>query len=145
MGSLKHDLERFMFRGGEFPEAHFAGGDHIIHEGHTGESAYIIVSGSCEVYRMIEGTRVSIRTMGPGELFGETAILSPGPRVANVVALEDTTLYVVTADVLEKELDRLKPWLASLIRTLGDRFRELEQQRTGGDLRLSERNPREAR
>jgi hypothetical protein len=45
--------------------------------------------------------------------------------------LQDTSLWVVTRDNLDAELERTKPWLGSLIWTLAARFRELEQQRSG--------------
>jgi serine/threonine-protein kinase len=125
---LKADLVNFIRGGGQFPQAQFPRGAHIVREGEIGDAAYIIASGRCEVYRTSESgrTRTSLRTMGPGEVFGETAILSPGLRTASVVALDDVVLRVVTRDVLEREVDSMKPWMGSFIRTLATRFRQRE-------------------
>ena len=65
--------------------------------------------------------------MKPGDVFGETAILSPGPRTASVVALDDVTLHIVTSDVLEAEVSSMKPWMGAFIHALAARFRESEQ------------------
>jgi CRP-like cAMP-binding protein len=45
------------------------------------------------------------------------------------VAVEDTTVLVLTSEALEDELAALKPWMASLLRTLARRFREADQRR----------------
>ena len=128
---LEVELERFMRGGEEFPTAIYGAGQHVVREGEVGDSAYIVATGSCEVYRIIDGQRISLRRIGPGEVFGETAVLTSAPRVANVIALEDgTALYVVTAAVLDLELSEMKPWLASLMRTLAERFRRLEDERS---------------
>ncbi len=73
---------------------------------------------------MRDGTRKSIRIMGQGEVFGETAILSPGPRTATVTALEPVSAYRIDAQMLDSEVRAAQPWLAAIIGTLAARFRE---------------------
>ncbi len=131
-GELKQMLVRFMRGGGQFPTLRVAAGTKIVCEGAPGDVAYIIVSGQCRVDKLIDGETQSLRTMGPGDVFGETAILSPGPRTATVVATEPMTLRVVTRDVLEAEVDSMKPWMGAFIRALAARFREREDERGTG-------------
>ena len=131
VSELHDDLVRFMRGSDEFPSIIVRAGEHIIREGETGDAAYIIASGHCEVFRIIDGERVSLRVMGPGDVFGEAAILAAGPRTASVVAVDDVVLHMVTREVLESEVSQLKPWLAALIKTLAQRFSELEQDRSG--------------
>ncbi|MCC7537024.1 MAG: protein kinase [Deltaproteobacteria bacterium] len=125
---LRNDLVRFMRGGGQFPRRRYEAGEHIVREGEVGDAAFIISAGRCEVYRLVDGRRDSLRTMRAGEVFGETAVLSPGLRTASVVALDPVTVHVVTREVLEREVDALKPWLGSFIRTLASRFRQREEQ-----------------
>ncbi len=98
-----------------------------MQEGEPGDAAYIIQSGQCEAVKGEGESRRVLRRMGPGEVFGEMAILSPGPRTASVVTTQPTTVHVVNAEVFDRELEALKPWLGSFVRTLAERFREREK------------------
>jgi serine/threonine-protein kinase len=125
ISELKQDLVTFM-RGGSLPRVRFEAGHQIIREGDVGEEAYIIVAGRCEVFKTVDGERVSIRTIGPGESFGEMAIIAPSPRTASVVALETTTVERLPRTELLEELGVTKPWVGVLLRTLAERFRDGE-------------------
>jgi serine/threonine-protein kinase len=122
---LKADLLRFMRGGAEFPQTTFARGSVIMREGEAGNAAYIIVSGRCEVRKHLNGVEQVLKTLAAGEVFGEMAVLSEGPRTATVVAVEDTTVLVVTGAVLNTELALMKPWMARLLHTLADRIRDI--------------------
>lgn len=127
--ALKQDLVRFMRGGGEFPTRRYAKGEAVVTLGEVGDAAYIIVEGSCDAVRDVDGERTVLRTMGPGEVFGETAILSEGPRTATVVAREDSVLQVVDRATVERELGTMKPWMGAILRGLAERFRDLEKRR----------------
>jgi serine/threonine-protein kinase len=121
---LRTDLVRFIRGGLDFPRTSFPAGAEIVREGDDGHAAYRIVRGTCHVFRGHGEERVFVREMGEGESFGEMAILSPGPRTATVVAVTDVEAEVVTRGTFEQELASMKPWLAAVVRTLADRFRE---------------------
>jgi serine/threonine-protein kinase len=123
--ALKADLLRYMRGGAEFPQTTFPKGTVIMREGDSGNSAYIIASGQCEVRKKISGVEQVLKTLGPGEVFGEMAALTESARTATVVATQDTTALVVTRAVLQNELDMMKPWIARLLNTLAERFRDL--------------------
>jgi serine/threonine-protein kinase len=123
--ALKADLLRYMRGGAEFPQTTFTKGTVIMREGDSGNSAYIIASGQCEVRKKISGVEQVLKTLGPGEVFGEMAALTESARTATVVATQDTTALVVTRAVLQNELDMMKPWIARLLNTLAERFRDL--------------------
>ncbi|HRI09553.1 MAG TPA: cyclic nucleotide-binding domain-containing protein, partial [Nannocystaceae bacterium] len=97
--AMKLDLLRLMRGGSSFPTVRFPAGAQIIREGEVGDAAYSILSGRVEAYREADGERVSLRVMGPGEVFGETAIFASSPRTASVVALEDSALIIITGEV----------------------------------------------
>ncbi|MDX1645443.1 MAG: cyclic nucleotide-binding domain-containing protein, partial [Thermoanaerobaculia bacterium] len=94
----------------------------------SGRYAYVIDSGRCEAYRTLDGRRVSLRTMGPGEVFGEMALLNAEPRTASVVALEPVVVREVHPDLLEQEVGALKPWMRAMVRTVAERFRSLDKK-----------------
>jgi serine/threonine-protein kinase len=125
--ALRADLEQFLQGGGWFETRDFAAGASIVTEGEPGDAAYIIESGRCEVYKKLQGKRTVIRRLGPGDVFGETAVLTGAARTASVVALDDVTLKVITGASLSRELDR-NPWLAAFVRSLAALFREADER-----------------
>jgi serine/threonine-protein kinase len=127
VNDLKSDIERFQRGTWHLPNRHFAAGSAIVSEGDLGETAYIIVTGRCEAYRIEAGSEVSLREMGPGEVFGETAVLSRKPRTASVRALTEVVLLEVTAEILSNALG-LGSWMGSFVRALAERFREVDEQ-----------------
>ena len=69
-------------------------GDTVVREGDVGDRFYVIESGSLAA--TFEGRPLS--TMGPGECFGEIALLRDVPRTATVTAVEDSVLQAVERD-----------------------------------------------
>jgi CRP-like cAMP-binding protein len=126
VSALREDLVRFMRGGAEFPRQTFKAGSFILREGEEGDAAYIVVSGKCEIQKELPSGPEILQTVGPGAVFGEMAILDAGPRTASVVAVEDTDVLVVTSAVLEQEMAALKPWMATLMKSLAARFRNID-------------------
>ncbi len=129
VSELQADLEQFLRGGGWLATRTYPDEALIVREGDSASEAYIIVSGECEAYKDIDGRRISLRTMGPGEVFGEMAILTGKPRSATVAARGPVTVKVVTAASLERELSR-NSFTGAFVRVLAERFRELDEQAT---------------
>jgi eukaryotic-like serine/threonine-protein kinase len=128
VAELKAEVQRFLRGGLALPQRDFAPGTRIVTEGEPGEAAFIIVRGSCVAYRMADGERRVLRRMGPGDVFGEMAVLSRLPRTATVEAVDDVTALVLTRSVLDEGLGP-DSWVGALVRALAARFRELDQRR----------------
>jgi eukaryotic-like serine/threonine-protein kinase len=126
-GELHGALEAFLRGGGWFGTRRFEPGEVIVREGDLADAAYVIVSGRCEAYRERDGERRRLRELGPGDVFGEAALLNAEPRTASVCALDAVTVKVVTADAFERELGR-SPWVGALVKQLAARFLELERR-----------------
>ena len=73
------------------PVAHKAGAV-IAREGERGIGLFLILEGTCTV--SIGGRKKS--TLGPGQFFGEIALLDGGPRTATVAADTDVRLLGLT-------------------------------------------------
>jgi CRP/FNR family cyclic AMP-dependent transcriptional regulator len=73
-------------------ERTFDAGDTIAEEGHGGVSFFVIRDGEAKV--TIGGNEV--RTLGPGDHFGEIALISEGARTATVTAATELRCYGLT-------------------------------------------------
>jgi CRP-like cAMP-binding protein len=89
----------------------------------------VITGGRCEAFRDERGRRVFLRTLGPGDVFGEGALFAGEPRNASVMAIDDVTCVVVTREALDRELGG-DSWLGTFIRALTARYRDLEARHT---------------
>jgi MFS family permease len=69
----------------------YAAGHTIISEGETGDRFYVVASGHARVTRNGE----TLRDCGPGDYFGEIALLRDIPRTATITASEDVELYAL--------------------------------------------------
>lgn len=78
-------------------ERTFDVGDYIFNEGEHGRTMYVLREGEVEVLRSSsEGQQVPIVRLGPGETFGEMALVDLEPRSASVKVLRPTTTYALT-------------------------------------------------
>jgi CRP-like cAMP-binding protein len=64
----------------------------VAHEGEPGVGLFVVLEGECEV--TVGGRRKA--KLGPGDFFGEIALLDGGPRSATVTALTDVRLAGIT-------------------------------------------------
>jgi hypothetical protein len=134
VAELRDDVRTFLLGGLHLPRRAHAAGELIIREGEAGDAAYIIVSGQCRAFRQIGEQREPLQTMGPGDVFGEMALLLDEPRYASVEALEPVTLLVVDRATLTEGLG-VEGWTGALVRALAERFRDLERTVRSSGLR----------
>lgn len=127
VAEMQEDIEDFLRGGGWFDTRAFSPGHVIVQQGDVADAAYIIVEGSCDVVKANGSERLVVRRLGPGEVFGETAVLTGEPRTASVVAVDEVTVKVVTRDALERELGQ-KSWASTFVRALAQRFRDVDEQ-----------------
>jgi CRP-like cAMP-binding protein len=86
-------------------------GKQLIVEGQAGREFFLVADGEAEVRR---GDEV-IGTKGPGDFFGETALLLDQPRNASVVALTDMVVEVIDRRDFRALLDEFPDLYAPLL------------------------------
>jgi NADH dehydrogenase len=89
----------------------FGAGDVIVREGEIARRFYIIREGEVEVVQQADGSDRRIRRLGPGESFGELALLQRGARTATVKALTDLSVLSIAREdfgVLAAEVPALR-------------------------------------
>jgi len=97
-------------------------GTEIVTAGTMGEEFYMILSGKAAVRR--SGRKVA--ELGPGDYFGEMALLDSGPRSATVVADGDVTLVVIGQREFMGVLDETPEVARKLLVSLSARLREAD-------------------
>ncbi|MDQ7773945.1 MAG: cyclic nucleotide-binding domain-containing protein [Elusimicrobiales bacterium] len=105
-------------------------GEKICSQGDPGDAFYAIDSGkvSVKVKRGILPFPKKLADLGPGDFFGEMALLSRQPRNATVTCEETTRVFVLLADHFEAAAKE-NPKFAEEIRKLADERKfELEHK-----------------
>ncbi len=74
-------------------EVRYSAGRMIVRTGTPGVAFYVVVEGQAKVVRGTIASAKGTWTLGPGDFFGELALLDGGPRTASVVA--ETPLMTV--------------------------------------------------
>jgi nitroimidazol reductase NimA-like FMN-containing flavoprotein (pyridoxamine 5'-phosphate oxidase superfamily) len=72
----------------------------VVRQGAPADKFFIIVEGEVEVLREDDGQERTLNTLGPGDYFGEVAILRDSSRIATVRAKSPTTLLAMDRDSL---------------------------------------------
>ena len=70
----------------------FQNGDIIFEEGDSGDWIYIILSGSVELSRTIEGYKYIIEVLRTDDIFGELENIGKIKRMTTAIAIGDATL-----------------------------------------------------
>jgi len=83
----------------------------LVREGDFGHAVFAIRSGTADVVH--DGTVVN--TLGPGDYFGEVAVMSGGRRSASVVATSQLTLVTIFNREVWR-LEREAPDVAAVLR-----------------------------
>jgi uncharacterized protein YhbP (UPF0306 family) len=73
-------------------------GELIVRQGTPADKLFIVVEGGAEVVRDENGHEQKIASLGPGDLFGEVAIMRDQPRSASVRATGETKLLALERD-----------------------------------------------
>ena len=78
-----------------------AAGEMLFQAGEPGEAMYVVKSGEVELYiKDTTGQKIVLTIAGPGEVFGELALLDRGARTATAMVLTDAELLELDRDDL---------------------------------------------
>lgn len=99
-------------------------GTEIVTQGSTGHEFYMMLAGKATVRR--QGRKVA--EVGPGDYFGEMALLDRGPRSATVVADGDATLVVIGQREFLGVLDEVPEVARKLLVSMAARLREADSK-----------------
>jgi len=100
----------------------------VVHQGDTSGDMFAVLQGRVKVVANVEGEEVLLSIMGPGEVFGEIALLDGGARSATVTTLEACRLLVLSREAFRSLLFTVPPLGVRLLETLAKRIRVLTER-----------------
>jgi CRP-like cAMP-binding protein len=99
-----------------------AEGTTVFRQGDPGGSVYVIRAGKVRVLKDSAGRQRMVTTLGPGDFFGEMAVVTGRPRSATVEVVEDAELLKVPAGKLQEMVAGTGEVGIRLIRHLAERL-----------------------
>lgn len=96
----------------------------LIRENEIGETAYIIQKGRVEISKDLDGRRVRLATVGPGDTVGEMSMIDDSPRSATAVALEDTEADEIHHEDFYEAMRTDPDVVVTLLKPIFERLRE---------------------
>src|SRR3982750_4174026 len=107
----------------------FPAGTRVFHEGDRSDACYIVREGSFRVTREhSDGRAITLATLGPGEVFGELAMLDGDTRSASAEALSDGELLALPAADARSLLARHPEISGKLVAALVRRLRAANER-----------------
>ncbi len=107
-------------------ERKFADGQEIFPEGAPGDGVYFVKSGTVEIFAG-QTTRHVFSRLGPGEIFGEMAIIEHRPRSAAAAAVGETEVYFLPRGEMLPFIERSPSLAFALLQHISHRLREFNQ------------------
>ncbi|MGA2247072.1 MAG: ATP-binding protein [Verrucomicrobiota bacterium] len=107
-------------------ERRFTAGQEIFPEGAPGDGVYFVKSGLVEISAGQTERRVFSR-LGPGEVFGEMAIIEHRPRSATASAAADTEVFFLPRGEMLTFIERSPALAFALLQQISHRLREFNR------------------
>ncbi|HME91939.1 MAG TPA: Crp/Fnr family transcriptional regulator [Myxococcaceae bacterium] len=120
MGADETLFKRF---GKEFPK-----GTVLFREGEPGKEMFVLQSGRVAISKRVRELEKVLATLGPGEFFGEMAIISNKPRNASAVVEDDARLLVIDPKTFEGMIRGNAEIAVRMIKKLAERLSEADAQ-----------------
>ena len=128
-----HPVQLNLGGGGGATQAHYEPGETVFEEGDTGDSLFMILAGRVEVLKRFGSEPEIVGTLGPGQYFGEMALLGRRPRSASTRALTSLDLLVLPASDFAALADSLTEFLSE--------FEEIASARAASDAARAATDP----
>lgn len=111
----------------------FSDKETVVQEGDTGDSIYLIKSGSASVIGHFFGKVIALETLSDGDLFGEVAFLTGRTRTANVVAKGDLEVYEINRLLLDELIEKRPEILSQMneiyVKRVKDTIRKVKSKK----------------
>jgi uncharacterized protein (TIGR02266 family) len=103
-------------------EENYQAGQIIFKEGISGDWVYVVLSGSVEISKVIDGKKSIMGVLGPDEIFGELALIGNIKRTATARAIGETTVGIINRDYLDDEFNKLSSAFRTILISIVQRY-----------------------
>ncbi|HEB79324.1 MAG TPA: cyclic nucleotide-binding domain-containing protein [Rhodospirillales bacterium] len=101
----------------------FRKGEEIFDEGEKGYNAYVVISGSVEIFSSPDGVKVILGEVCENGLFGEMPLIDGAPRMASAAAKADTNCMVIPYHAFREKMESNDPFTRAMLRMLSENVR----------------------
>jgi CRP/FNR family cyclic AMP-dependent transcriptional regulator len=98
----------------------------LVREGDVGKEMFVIQSGRIAVSKRVRDVEKVLAVLGPGEFFGEMAIISNKPRNATATVEEEARVLVIDPKTFEAMIRGNSEIAVRMIKKLADRLSEAD-------------------
>ncbi len=106
----------------------FAKGTILFREGEAGKDMYVLQSGRIAISKRVRDVEKTLAVLGPGEFFGEMAIIANKPRNATATVADDAKLLVIDSKTFEAMIRGNAEIAVRMIKKLAQRLSEADAQ-----------------
>jgi len=106
----------------------FSKGTTLFREGEAGKEMFVLQSGRIAISKRVRDEEKVLAVLGPGEFFGEMAIISNRPRNATATVSEDAKLLVIDPKTFEGMIRGNAEIAVRMIKKLAERLSEADAQ-----------------
>lgn len=118
LAGLAQQLRRRTFRKGTM----------IFHKDQAGDALYIVESGRIRIFLPAAGgEELTVDVAGPGDVFGELALLDGRPRSASAETVDDTVSFTLSREEFQRYLAANSRLAAALVELLSNRLRHVTE------------------
>ncbi len=115
---------RLLAKGLDRHTVSYPAGTVLFREGDPGDRMFVIADGRVRIVKALGASDVTIASLGPGDCFGEMALLDKQPRSATAVTSEESRLVIIDGVAFEQLIRENGEIAVRIMRKLSERLRE---------------------
>lgn len=107
----------------------------LFNEGDMADGMYVVMDGSLKVFKLSEGEKVVLNTVGTGAMIGEMALIDGGTRSAGIKAIQSSTLFKISREQFSYLLETSPKIALIVFESLVERVRHMNTTRIEEELK----------
>jgi CRP-like cAMP-binding protein len=115
-----------------------ARGTTIFKQGDKADAAYVLESGTVQIFKMINGRRIVLGHVENWGLFGEMGLIDDSPRMASAYVTEDATCTILSKEAFGRMMDSAPDGMLMVIESLTRTLRASGDNLAEARYRISE-------